>query len=303
MATMWPLGVAGAWSDGDALLRLAADGLVLGCIYALVALGFVLLYQATEIVHFAQGESMMVGAFFAVTTIEIWHWNFWPGAAAAVLATAVMGGVLYRVVLRPLAGESHAACVLATLGIGFVLRAAVQWVPAWGAQTHRLSTPFPSAAVLGPFSGVDLAVVVGTVALCGSLALLFQRTRLGLAMRASAENERAAVVVGLPLERLRVAAWMLGAGVAAVAGILLAPLQHVDASMGLFGLRAFPAAVLGGFGSLPGAVVGGVTLGMLETFGDFLVPGSKAVIPFVVLLVVLTLRPRGLFGESAVQRV
>ena len=283
------------------------SGIAIGCVYALVALGFVLIYKATEVVNFAQGELLMLGAFLGYTLIVLLGLNFWLGGLLAVMLTAAFGFFLERTVVRPIVGQPVFAIVMVTIGIGFVARSAASMIPQWGVDTHGLQTPFSNRtlAVAGVVLSQDhVAIVVLTVILCLGLFGFFRYTTLGVAMQATSQNQLAAYYVGIPVKRVFSLIWAISAGVAAFAGLLLAPVAFVHANMGFIGIKAFPAAVLGGFGSIPGAVVGGVIIGVVEALaGFYLAEGFKDVAAYIVLLLVLLLRPQGLFGATARKKV
>src|SRR5216684_597086 len=205
------------------------SGIALGCVYGLIALGFVLVYKATEVVNFAQGDLMMLGGFFAFTFIGILGLNYWIGFAGAVAAMALFGMLAERLVVRPILGYPQFSIIMATIGLGYFLRSVVGMI--WGTDDFKIETPFSQ-------------------------------------------------------------------GVLRIGSVLLAPITFIHSNVGLvLGLKAFPAAVLGGFGSIPGAVVGGVLIGVIESMaGFYLAQGWKDVAPYIVLLVVLLLKPEGLFG-------
>ncbi len=267
------------------------SGIALGCVYGLIALGFVLVYKATEVVNFAQGDLMMLGGFFAFTFIGMLGLNYWLGFAGAVIAMAAFGMLAERVVVRPILGYPQFSIIMATIGLGYFLRSVVGMI--WGTDDFKIETPF-SDGVLRIGSLVlaydKLSVIAATVILCALLYLFFNRTTLGTAMRASSENMLAAYYMGIPVKRVVSIVWAISAAVATAAGVL--------------GLKAFPAAVLGGFGSIPGAVVGGVLIGVIESMaGFYLQQGWKDVAPYIVLLVVLLLKPEGLFGIHTRKKV
>ncbi|MCW5772532.1 MAG: branched-chain amino acid ABC transporter permease [Rhodospirillaceae bacterium] len=282
-------------------------GVSIGCIYALVALGFVLIYKATEVVNFAQGELMMVGAFFAYTLVDLGGVPFIPGVLLALVATGAFGMLINRLLLRPLIGSPAFTIVLATVAVSTLLRALATMVPGWGVETHRLSNPIAGKVVkIGPLvvSAEHLMVMGVTVLLVSLLWLFFSRARIGVALQATSQNQLAAGYAGINVRRMFGLIWGISAAVAALAGVLLAPSAFVHVNMGYIGLKAFPAAVLGGFGSLPGAVVGGVAIGVIEELAGLYLPeGVKNVAAYVVLLAVLMVRPQGLFGISKRVRV
>lgn len=275
--------------------------------YALVALGFVLIYKATETVNFAQGDLMMLGAFFALTGGTVMGLPYWLTIVFAVAVMIVAGMLLERTVLRPVLGYPAFTVVMVTIGVGFVLRGVVTMVPGWGTETYALATPFGDRVLRA--GGVviaeqQLAVIGHTALLCLALYLFFRHTRIGIAMQAASQNQLAAYYMGIPVRRINMLIWGLSAGVATIAGILLAPTTFVHSNMGFIGLKAFPAAVVGGFGSVPGAIVGGLLIGVVEALAGFYLPeGFKDVAAYVVVLVVLLVKPSGIFGETAMKKV
>jgi branched-chain amino acid transport system permease protein len=289
------------------LLQLLVAGVSTGCVYALVALGFVLIYKATETVNFAQGDLMMLGAFFALTASVMLGWPYWATIVFAVAVMAVVGMLVERVVLRPVLGHPAFTVVMITIGVGYVLRGVVTMVPGWGTETYQIPTPFvedvwPVGGVVLPVQ--QLMVIAMTAALCGVLYLFFRFARLGVAMQATSQNQLAAYYMGIPVRRVNMMIWGLSAGVAAFAGILLAPVTFVHSNMGFIGLKAFPAAVVGGFGSVPGSVVGGLIIGVVEALAGYYLPeGFKDVAAYVVVLAVLMIRPSGIFGETMRKKV
>ena len=289
------------------IVQTFVGGVAVGCVYALTALGFVLIYKATEVLSFAQGELMMVAAFAAVAIVTLAGAPFWLAAAIAIAVAAASGALIDRLLLRPLVGEPVFAIVMATIGLSYLLRSSVSMVPGWGSETLSLDSPFTGKFLrLGgvSISQDHLMAIVATALACAVLFLFFRYTRTGIAMQAVSQNQLAASFVGVRVKRMFTVVWALAATVAGLAGVLLAPLTFVHVNMGLIGLNALPAAVLGGFGSIPGAIVGGLIVGLAETFaGRFGPDGSKEIVPHVLLLAVLLIRPQGLFGISLKRRV
>lgn len=281
------------------------NGLAAGCIYGLIALGFVLIYKATEMVNFAQGDLLMLGAFVAFTLIETMGFNYWLAFLGAVLFMAVFGYLLDTVILRQVIGQPQFSVVMLTIGLGFIFRAAASMI--WGTETRAFATPFTDGvSKVGGFviADVNVSIVAGTAILCSILFAFFRYTRIGVAMQAASQNQLAAYYMGIPVKMVFSLIWAISAAVAAVAGILLAPVSLIDVTIGLLGLKAFAAAVLGGFGSIPGAVIGGLVIGVIEQFsGVYLPEGFKDVAAYVVILAVLFLRPQGLFGNIGRKRV
>jgi branched-chain amino acid transport system permease protein len=281
------------------------SGTAVGCVYGLIALGFVLIYKATEVVNFAQGELMMLGGFFAFTFIGLMGLNYWIGFFLAVLAMAALGAGVERAIVRPILGYPAFSIVMATIGLSFFARSIAGMI--WGTDDLKIDTPFSAGVVrIGGLVLADdkLSVIVATVLLCIALYLFFSRTRMGIAMQATSQNMLAAYYMGIPVKRVFSLIWAISAAVACFAGILLAPIAFIHTNIGFLGLKAFPAAVLGGFGSIPGALVGGVIIGVIETLAGFYLPqGWKDIAAYIVLLAVLMLKPEGLFGERTRKKV
>lgn len=289
------------------VLQLALSGIALGCVYGLIALGFVLIYKATETVNFAQGEIMMLGAFFGLTAGTALGFPYWAVIIFAIVVTAVCGMLIELAILRPILGQPAFTVVMVTIGLGFIARGVVTMVPAWSTETHTLKTPFTGQVIrLGELvlAGEQVAIIAMTALLCGALWVFFKRTKMGVAMQATSQNQLAAYYMGIPVRRINTLIWGIAAGVAAFAGILLAPITFVHSNMGFIGLKAFPAAVVGGFGSVPGAIVGGLVIGLVESFAGFYAPeGIKDIAAYIVVLIVLWVKPNGLFGEKLRKKV
>lgn len=289
------------------LMQLLLSGIAQGCIYGLIALGFVLIYKATETVSFVQGDLMMLGAFTGLALVSGLGLSFWLALPIAMVLLALFGIVLERITIRPILGEPAFTIVMLTIGVGYLARGIITMVPGVGADTLPLDAPYKDELIaLGEanFSAEHLVIIVATVLLCGVLFALFRFTRIGIAMQAASQNQLAAYYMGIPVRRINGLVWGLAASVAAVAGMLLAPITFVHSNMGMIGLKAFPAAVVGGFGSLPGAIAGGLVIGMTESLSGFYLPeGVKDVCAYVVVLIVLMVRPNGLFGEKLRKKV
>ena len=289
------------------LLQLLVSGIALGCIYALIALGFVLIYKATETVNFAQGELMMLGAFGVLLLMQLAGWSFWLAVPATVLGMMVLGVAIERLVIRPILGQPQFTVVMLTIGIGYLARGLVTMIPDLGSNTSTLAAPYKDRVL--SFSGAvisaeQVAVIGVTALMCALFFVLFRFTKIGIAMQAASQNQLAAYYMGIPVRRLNGLVWGLSAGAAAMAGLLLAPITFVHVNMGFIGLKAFPAAVVGGFGSLPGAVVGGLVIGLVEGFAGFYLPeGFKDIAAYVVVLVMLVIKPNGLFGGTQRKKV
>lgn len=289
------------------LLQLTISGIAQGCIYGLIALGFVLIYKATETVTFAQGEMMMLGAFGGFACMTLLNFPFWLAILCSVVAMAIVGVLLERVVIRPVLGQPAFSIVMLTIGIGYVARGLITMIPVIGTETHTMPVPYKDQVwKLGELilNLEHLVIIAVTAVLCAALYALFKYSKLGVAMQASSQNQLAAYYMGIPVRKLNGLVWGLSAAVAALAGILLAPITFVHANLGFIGLKAFPAAVVGGFGSLPGAIVGGLVIGIVESLSGFYLPeGFKDIAAYVVVLLMLMLKPNGLFGEKLRKKV
>ncbi len=288
-------------------LQLVISGIAQGCIYGLIALGFVLIYKATETVSFVQGDLMMLGAFGGLAAMTMLNFPFWLAILSAIAAMGVFGLVVERLVIRPILGQPQFTIVMLTIGIGYIVRGLITMVPGIGTETHTLPVPYKDVVLTvgGLLLSVEQVVVIGSTALlCAILYTVFRYSTVGIAMQASSQNQLAAYYMGIPVKRLNGLVWALAAAVAAVAGLLLAPITFVHVNMGFIGLKAFPAAVVGGFGSLPGAIVGGLIIGVVESLSGFYLPtGFKDVAPYIVVLAMLWFKPNGLFGEKLRKKV
>jgi branched-chain amino acid transport system permease protein len=291
-------------------LNLAVTGLVVGSVYALVAMGFVLIFKASRVVNFAQGEFLMVGAYVCLSLL-VWLALPYPAAIFGTLVFAVLLALLVeRLILRPMIGEPVLSVVMVTLGLASVLRAAVQSV--YGTDIR----PFPEVFAGGAFRLGPVAVTpayagsfVATLVLIALLSVFFKYSRAGVAMRATAFNQQVALSMGISVKRMFALAWAIAAVVSAVGGIFLGNMRGgVDGSVAFIGLKVIPVVILGGLDSLAGAFLGGLIVGVLENLaGGYLDPytggGAKEVAPFVLLILILMVRPYGLFGTEEIERV
>jgi branched-chain amino acid transport system permease protein len=276
-----------------------------GCIYGLVALGFVLIYKATELVNFAQGDLLTLGAFVCYMAVVWWGFDYWLAFALAIVVIGAFGALLDVTILRRVIGQPQFAVVMLTIGLGSIFRTFASVT--WGSEIYTLPTPFGGVWQIGgiTLSHQYLSIIVGTLLLCGLLYAFFNFTRLGVAMQATSQNQLAAYYMGIPVKLIFSLIWAISAGVATAAGVLLAPVTLIDINMGLaVALKSFAAAVLGGFGSIPGALVGGIIIGLIELYSGATLPeGFKDAMPYVVLLVMLAIRPQGLFGTLGRKKV
>jgi branched-chain amino acid transport system permease protein len=289
------------------VFQLVISGIAQGCIYGLIALGFVLIYKATETVSFVQGDLMMLGGFIGLAAMTMLDFPFWLAILSAIAAMGLFGLLTERLVIRPILGQPQFTIVMLTIGIGYIVRGIITMIPGIGTDTHTLPVPFKDQMLKagGLIVSMEQVVIISATALlCGVLYAVFRYTTVGIAMQASSQNQLAAYYMGIPVQRLNGLVWALASAVAAVAGLLLAPITFVHVNMGFIGLKAFPAAVVGGFGSLPGAIVGGLIIGVVESLSGFYLPmGFKDVAPYIVVLLMLWFKPNGLFGEKLRKKV
>jgi len=265
-------------------------------------------------VSFAQGELMMLGAFGGLASMAMLGFPFWLAVLSSIAGMALFGVLLERLVIRPILGQPAFSIVMLTIGVGYMARGLITMIPGIGTETHTLPVPYKDMIwkIGGDVNAQgtlilnveQMAVIGSTAVLCLMLFALFKYSKLGIAMQASSQNQLAAYYMGIPVKRLNGLVWGLAAAVAAIAGLLLAPITYVHANMGFIGLKAFPAAVAGGFGSLPGAIVGGLIIGTVESLSGFYLPdGFKDIAPYVVVLIMLMVKPNGLFGEKLRKKV
>tara|TARA_Y100000780_G_scaffold29916_1_gene24512 strand:- start:865 stop:1743 length:879 start_codon:yes stop_codon:yes gene_type:complete len=290
------------------LVQLLISGISQGCVYGLIALGFVLIYKATEMVNFAQGDLMMLGAFIAFGFINVLGWPFLWGFLATLAVMGVVGATLERLLLRPMIGEPPFAVLMLTIGLGFILRAVAGAI--WGYEDKTLSTPYGGGVARWGEVSVgyeNIAVVLGTLVLCVLVFVFFRKTRVGIAMQAASQNQLAAYYVGIPVKWIFALVWAMSAMISATAGILVAPLSLINPIMGFVGIKAFAAAIVGGFGSLPGAFLAGLMIGIVEQFAKHGLPsgleGFSETTAYVILLIMLFIRPEGIFATMQRKKV
>ena len=287
------------------LVQLCLNGIAIGAIYALVALGLVLIYKATEIINFAHGDILMASAFVGWGLITIAGLPFWLAALVTMLLAAALSYVLEARVLRVIVGQPQFAGAMLTLALAFMLRGAVSM--AFGPTSRTFPTPWTGQTThLGPLVIADLNLVILVAALVITALLFFflRRTSVGISVQAASQNQLVAYLCGIPVKRLNSMVWAMAGAMAAVGGLLLAPIALVDIGLWYVVLKALAALVLGGFGSIPGAIVGGLLIGIVEQLaGVYLPDGFKDVMAYLVLIGVLVLWPRGILGEAHGRRV
>lgn len=285
-------------------IQLTAYGLANGAVLALAALGFVLIYKATSVLNFAQGELLLVGAYLFYTAFVLLRLPLVLAVIAGVVGAAVLGVAIERLVLRPLIGEDPIAVIMVTIGLAAVLKAVVQMFFGTAPQQMPKVLPAGTVEIAGAPVPLDrvLAVGIAAVVLAGFTAF-FRWSRHGIAMRAVADDQQAALVQGISVRRIFALAWALAAVSALIGGFLLADIAEVSQNIASFGLVVFPVVILGGLDSVPGTIVGGVVIGLLSQYAEGLSPGASQVVPYIALVLILLVRPYGLFGQTRIERV
>jgi branched-chain amino acid transport system permease protein len=296
--------------DINFFLQLVINGLVVGSVYALVALGFVIIFKSTSVVNFAQGEFLLLGAYISLAVVGQYNVPFWVALIITLMFSVVLGMLIERLILRPMIGEPVISVIMVTLGLSSVLKAIVQGI--WGTDTRPFPEIFPSTPVqIGPLpvsQGYIYSVVCVAILLL-LFTLFFKYSRAGIAMRATAFSQQVAMSMGISVRRMFAMAWAIAAVVSAIGGILLGGVRGgVDAALAAIGLKVIPVVILGGLDSIIGAIVGGLLVGVLENLaGGYLDPlfggGVKEVAPFVILVLILMVKPYGLFGKVHIDRV
>jgi branched-chain amino acid transport system permease protein len=286
-------------------IALSVYGLADGAILALAALGFVLIYKATRVINFAQGEFLLVGAYTFYAAFVLLNLPWTLAVVAGVVFAVLLGMVVERFVLRPLIGENAISVIMVTIGLSAVLKALVQMFFGTSVREQPAIMPRESVSVLGASVPANRLLVILIAALVlVAFTTFFRRSRHGIAMRAVADDQQAALTMGISVRRIFAMSWALAAVSALIAGVLLADISAVEQGIASFGLIVFPVVILGGLDSVPGTIVGGLTIGLLKQYvSGYADPGLAEVVPYIVLVLILMVRPYGLFGESRIERV
>ncbi|MBP0440221.1 branched-chain amino acid ABC transporter permease [Tianweitania sediminis] len=289
----------------DFLLLLISTGLVSGAAYGLIAMGFALIFKSTGVVNFAQGELVMLTAYISFTIYSTFELSFFPLMLVTIPISMLIGLVLERVFIRPMLGEPVFAIVMVTVGLAVILRGITIMI--WGPDPFNFTAGLSTNVVyLGsiPFYPAQLYLIaaLGVMTLLGWAFLRF--TRMGIAMRAVAANETAALLVGISVSRIHAVAWMLSAAIASVAGVLFAANYKLAPDLWFQGLKSFPAVILGGMDSVIGSAMAGLIIGVIENlFQGYIGQGLREISGFIVIIIVLMVRPYGLFGSKDIERV
>lgn len=288
-------------------------GLLSGVMYALVAIGFVLIYKASGVFNFAQGAMVFFAALTCVGIIDKFGVSIWIAIPLTMVVMVALGLAIEKVVLRPLVNQPEITLFMATIGLAFFIEGLAQLL--WGSQVHKLDLPIedvPIAYLLDNYNIIVSQFDVTAAGICAvmvtALALLFSKTKVGRALRAVADDHQAALAVGIPLQRIWAVVWSVAGMVALVAGLLWGARNGVQFALTFIALKALPVLILGGFTSVPGAIVGGLIIGASEKLAEvYLGPmvggGIEGWFPYVLALLFLLVRPEGLFGEKIIRRI
>lgn len=293
----------------DYFLQLLTTGIIIGGLYAMIALGFVLIFKATGVLNFAQGPMVVLGAFIVWTCLSLWEIPFFFALLLTFLIVITFACLVEKIILRPLIGRSIIATIMLTLGLYYILEGCINIL--WGSDVRIFPDLFPNVTLLlGPviippsyFWGF-----IGGVASVIIFAIFFRFSRIGIAMRAVAENQKAALSMGVSAKKVIRISWAISAIVAAMGGVLLSNISGLSPRMSEIGLLMFPVVILGGLDSVPGAILGGFLIGIFENMaGGYIDPlvggGFKEIFPFIILIIILFIRPYGLFGTHEIERL
>jgi branched-chain amino acid transport system permease protein len=294
----------------ELLVQLLVNGLIVGTLYGVVAMSFVLIYKATQVVNFAQGEFLLIGAWVCWWLLTKYQLPFYLGMPITLAFMLIFGVALQVIVLRLMIGEPIISVIMVTIGLSTVFQAAMKWIFGTNLQ------PFPSVfatqtvSILGlQIQTVYLMSLAVSLAMMAGMAWFFRSSKYGLAMRATAFNQQVAQSLGVPVKTVFAMAWAISAVISAVAGVVVAVVNGVSAGLSAYGIKVFPAVILGGLDSIAGAVIGGVIIGLLENLAHFVDSqylhwgNLYEIAPFYVLIIILMIKPYGLFGTRDIERV
>ena len=295
--------------DWQFTVLLLSNGVLIGLMYSLIALGFVLVYKATDAVNFAQGEFVMIAGFVAVGALTVAGAPLWLSIVLALGGMVGFGFALERVMLRKLIGRPVIAVVMATIGLAAILRGLGPFGIFQGTRTLPLPLP-DEPLILGPLFLPPIQLVGGAVSLLflAGFGYFFLKSRKGIAMRAVADNQQVALAMGINVERYFGVAWAMTGVVSALGGVLWGNMLGVDVNLALVGFKVFPVVILGGLDSIPGAVIGGLIVGIVENVAagyvdPYVGGGTKDFAPYVLMILALMIRPYGIFGKRIIERV
>ncbi len=293
----------------DIIPQIIVSGIAAGGVYGLIALGFVLIYKATSILNLATGEFMTLGAFVCLSVMTQISAPFYIAFVITVVFAAIIGIIIERVVLRPLIGEPIIAIIMVTIGLASIIRGLSHMI--WSPEYRTFPQIFPPYPLDLGFAIVPSGLLWGFVfaVICTVIfTFIFRYTRVGLAMRATAGNQQAALSMGISVKRVFALSWSLAAITAGIGGIIIGNISGISIHLGHIGLKVLSVIILGGLDSIVGAIIGGFIIGILENFAgvfldSFFGGGVKEVVPFVILVIIIMIRPYGIFGKAIIERV
>ena len=293
----------------DILLQIIVTGLATGGLYGLIALGFVLIYKATSVLNLAMGEFMTLGAFVCFTTLTQIKAPFFLALILTLASAVVLGIIVERLILRPLIGEPVISVIMVTIGLGVILRGLIYMI--WTPSFRNFPQIFPPEPLNLNFAVIPSGLWWGFVfAIIGTIIflLIFKFSRTGVAMRATANDQQAALSMGISVRWVFALAWCFGAMASVIGGIVIGNISGISVYMGDIGLKVLAVIILGGLDSVGGAILGGFIIGILENLtGLYIDPliggGAKDVAPFLILVLIIMIRPYGLFGKEIIERV
>ncbi len=292
------------------LIQLLVNGVIIGTLYGVVAMCFVLIYKSTQIVNFAQGEFLLIGAWVCWWMLTYWQLPFWIGFPITLAFMMVFGILLQVIVLRPMIGEPIISVIMVTIGLSIFFQAMMKWIFGVWAKPYPEVFGTKSVSILGlnvqtPYV---MSMVISLVIMAG-FAWFFKFSRLGLAMRATAFNQQVAQSLGISVKSVFAMAWAISAMVSALAGVVVGMVNGVSSALSFFGIKVFPVVILGGLDSIIGAILGGLIIGVLENVAEFVDSqylnwgNLYTIAPFYALIIILMIKPYGLFGTRQIERV
>ena len=294
----------------ELLFQLIINGLIIGTLYGVVAMCFTLIYKASQIVNFAQGEFLLIGAWVCWWLLTTFHLPFYAGFLMTLAFMMVFGILLQVLVLRPMIGEPIISVIMVTIGLSIFFQAIMSWMFGVFVQPFPPIFDIKSVDIFGlNVQPAYLMSLVISVVIMATFAWFFKYSRLGLAMRATAFDQQVAQSLGISIKQMFAMSWAISAMVSALAGVVVGVVNGVSSALSFFGIKVFPAVILGGLDSIIGAVVGGLIIGVLENVAEFVdgqwlhVGNLYTVAPFYVLIVILMIKPYGLFGTEKIERV
>ena len=294
----------------ELLVQLLVNGLIVGTLYGVVAMSFVLIYKATQVVNFAQGEFLLIGAWVCWWLLTKYQLPFYLGMPITLAFMLIFGVALQVIVLRPMIGEPIISVIMVTIGLSTVFQAAMKWIFGTNLQPFPPVFTTQTVSILGlQIQTVYLMSLAVSLAMMAGMAWFFRSSKYGLAMRATAFNQQVAQSLGVPVKTVFAMAWAISAVVSAVAGVVVAVVNGVSAGLSAYGIKVFPAVILGGLDSVTGAVLGGIIIGLLENFAHFVDSqylhwgNLYEIAPFYVLIIILMIKPYGLFGTKDIERI